>query len=648
MLGEDLLLELNWVNGSFYNSGGGISTTSVNYQRINPPIHQLGKLRVVCKEGVNIQVREFSAPPVYTNNADNTAIYLGSTASGRTADPIEIELNPEHYYVVETSILKNSSGQKFDEFYYPPVYIISNRLDKLDDEVAQLVTELERKADLEAVVVRSSNLLDIRDVKASSACLTSTGKIVTSSTYANYWVSGAIPVDPAKAYYISRQAYSVVFRDANGAVTGYHQNNNVYGAQVPPAGTVDMVLTFTNATGPETISVYDTTYAGGFEKTFNDVNEVKPLYASEVLTANKNFFVMNDGSGLPVIISALVKGTGSVKFRYASPHRANSASSGFYTSMEYPIAAENYEQHEWRVPPFPDGAQVMIVGFTVTSGNELDLKWLRSRFDGEVRHNNITHHCHFGVYSKRMTVQDAEDAARMGFKSFIMVPKKTADGVFVAFHDDASIGNVFRTDDGAELDAATKTKMISDFTLAELKQWDIGRSTAPCLAGRRIATIDELFAVCARTGMKPMFSVHGLDDFNNENSEATWTAIKVLLEKHGLLSRMQVKVGNDPWQLNRAHNVLGDDIDSYILDWSMETENPISTLHRLSWYDPLLCKVEFFEAQATEAAIKAAVAEGLTVSSAETTRSVARMKQLISWGVTEFTEDSFYSFGLNY
>lgn len=51
----------------------------------------------------------------------------------------------------------------------------------------------------------------------------------------------------------------------------------------------------------------------------------------------------------------------------------------------------------------------------------------------------------------------------------------------------------------------------------------------------------------------------------------------------------------------------------------------------------------------TEEFVAPAKAEGLTISVAnDSTRTVERMRELIEMGITEFTEDVFYSFGLNY
>ena len=183
-----------------------------------------------------------------------------------------------------------------------------------------------------------------------------------------------------------------------------------------------------------------------------------------------------------------------------------------------------------------------------------------------------------------------------------------------------------------------------------------------------IATVDEIFAVCARTGMKPMFSCHSNRDYGILSPEE-WRDVRRMLEKYGILNQMQVKAApvavadmNDPEKsvFAGAYNVLGTDIDSYTLDYNngsdKMTSNGLAHLKALNWYDPLICKIEYFDPETvttghllTEEFIAPAKAEGLTISVAnDSTRTVERMHQLIEMGITEFTEDVFYSFGLNY
>lgn len=144
-----------------------------------------------------------------------------------------------------------------------------------------------------------------------------------------------------------------------------------------------------------------------------------------------------------------------------------------------------------------------------------------------------------------------------------------------------------------------------------------------------------------------MFSVHGLPEFNSTSTSGeTWGRIKDMLVSRGLLSRMQIKAGSAA-ELDKAHAVLGDGIDSYVLDWN-KSGDAVAEVKSLSWFDPRIVKIEFFEGYGTAASIKAALDEGITVSSAESSRSIDRMRELIKWGVKEFTEDTFFSMGLNY
>lgn len=165
-----------------------------------------------------------------------------------------------------------------------------------------------------------------------------------------------------------------------------------------------------------------------------------------------------------------------------------------------------------------------------------------------------------------------------------------------------------------------------------------------------------------------MFSTHSNRPYGIL-SEDEWRDVRRMLEKHGILSWMQVKAAppaaadmNDPEKsvFAGAYNVLGADIDSYTLDYNngspTMTSNGLAHIKALNWYDPLLCKIEYFDPKTvttghllTEDFIAPAKAEGLIISVAnDSTRTAERMRELIEMGITEFTEDVFYSFGLNY
>lgn len=358
------------------------------------------------------------------------------------------------------------------------------------------------------------------------------------------------------------------------------------------------------------------------------------LLKNETLTETTRFTIKNALPETNVIISCKATFTGNPMQVYAVYPNGN--------TLKYPVHGEHTQ--EWRIPPMDENTGSITLVAEIPSGSSTHVESLRYRFDNAVRQGAILYHSHFGIQAPAQTVKAALNAAKAGFRSLIMVPKETAsfdadgDVILVANHDDTKAGITLKT-----------------ATIEQIKTINMG-------GGEKMATIEELFEICSKTGMHPMFSVHP------DLSDAGWQTVKKLLTKYGLTNRMQVKSAptsvasmNNPASsiLAHAHQYLGDDIESYTLDINLNSFNTnwMSAMKALTWYDPKLCKMEYIEAnddpahQITKELITPVIEEGMKVSAASTSngeRTVDRMKQLIEFGVTEFTDDNFISFGLNW
>lgn len=351
--------------------------------------------------------------------------------------------------------------------------------------IAKIVCLTENKA-----MRRSYNRFVLDEAQDKKGISATTGAVTSNSSY---WITGKVPINGP--FVLSRQPYNVYFYGSSDTLIHKTTGTEMYGVQVPPAECSYIRAAFQKSSvafeDAYTLGIFDLNSIEGFKLTYESPFEVKPLCVTETVAANKAYSCFNDGSGRNVIISAKVKGHGTIAFRYSYPHRTTSGNKGLYTSMVYPIHVDGApEVHEWRVPPFPDGCTRMIIDVTVDSGAQLDFVWLKSRFDDTVRHDVIKRHCHFGVYSNLMTVQDAEDAAKVGFDSFIMCPKLTSDGVFVSFHDDTAIGNAFREENGDPLTSDEQKLPISGYTYTRLAGLDYGSAVSPYFKGHRIAKLE--------------------------------------------------------------------------------------------------------------------------------------------------------------
>ena len=146
-------------------------------------------------------------------------------------------------------------------------------------------------------------------------------------------------------------------------------------------------------------------------------------------------------------------------------------------------------------------------------------------------------------------------AALCGFQTCICVPKVTKDGVLVCTHD-TTINHAARFPDGRELD---RDIYVKDLTYKELLAYDFGIRKGEVFRGTRIAKLEDFFALCQKTGMRPMFSTHPA------LTREQWLTVKEMLTRYGLLPKFHVKAP-DTGTLRGAFEVLGYEIDGYTLD----------------------------------------------------------------------------------
>lgn len=222
-------------------------------------------------------------------------------------------------------------------------------------------------------------------------------------------------------------------------------------------------------------------------------------------------------------------------------------------------------------------------------------------------------------------------AALCGFKHCICVPKVTRDGVLVCTHDE-TINHAARYADGREPE---RDVYVGDLSYVELLAYDFGIRKGSVFAGTRIARLDDFFALCAETGMDPMFSTHP------ELPREKWLEIKNTLKRYELLPKLHVKAPKVS-TLQDAWEVFGDEIDGYTLDVQELNDHTIPHL-LATGIDPTRVRVgieiRLKNYKDTDAArVRAA---GMFAAAWDIPRSDfdAVYGRLQALGVTEFTED---------
>ncbi len=315
-----------------------------------------------------------------------------------------------------------------------------------------------------------------------------------------------------------------------------------------------------------------------------------------------------------------------------------------YESHSYTIGSNvDFTLQEWRIPPIFLPEMKLTIKMSIPENCKLKLKSFCLSYENSVLHkeNFIKFNAHLGFLgiAPQNSMPSIEMAALMGYEWCIVVPKTTKDGKLVCIHND-TINEKGRDENG---NPPESDLYVKDMTYEELLKWDFGVSTNEIYKGVKIPLVEEFFDVCQRTGMKPMFSTHpGL-------SVKQWENVKQMLKKRQLLADFHIK-SFELENLLVAYSVFGNEIDGYTWDNEEWEDCKIQELLSLG-IDTSKCRagIELLQGSFDEKVIQKIInagffagAFGLGINDSET------YKKLISYGVTEFSEDQHCSMGLNW
>lgn len=367
---------------------------------------------------------------------------------------------------------------------------------------------------------------------------------------------------------------------------------------------------------------------------------------SGILNIEKSFSISTaerPGAGcmLVVALSAFCgEKAPKICFSLTAPHE----SEPFYISHSYSMGKKNeYTRQSWRVPPMFLPGMLLTVSVTVPEGTVLNIKDFGTSADPGVRSfaGGLRHNAHLGFWGMAPdnTMPAFELAAASGFGSCIVVPKVTKDGVLVCIHDD-TINKTARDSNG---EPAKEKTFVWDKTYEELLEWEYGSYKNQIYKGTKIPLLSDFFDLCAKTGMCPMFSTHPGLTFEQ------WKEVRAMLECRQLLRKFHIK-SFDIEILKTAYSVFGTDIDGYTYDRDKWGGNDAQEILD-SGFDVKACRcgVEIpFKSYTKEIACEIRAA-GLFAAAWNVPRcDFSEYERLISWGVSEFTEDYHCSIGLNY
>ena len=321
-----------------------------------------------------------------------------------------------------------------------------------------------------------------------------------------------------------------------------------------------------------------------------------------------------------------------------------------FTSIIYTIGAkDNFERKSWRVPRMDIGTESILVRIVIPANVKLTVYDFGNSYETNISRPvvgvRLDAHGGYG-FGRLNTIRAVEAAASVGAKTVIAVPKRTSDGVWVCFHDDGDVNGALCYEDGSSIASGIK---ISDLTwnqLTGMRYKDTSKRSA--FSGyMHVPMMRDFLAVCAKTGVNPMFSVHPFP------TVAGWRELKEIVKKSGLLKTLEVKFpvsGISGGNIMDAYSVLGTDIAAYGADVSLDGSfyNAFAALA----IDGTKVRrfIEYFSPYVTEDRVAGALSVGLDVSIYDSTGNYTaeNYKYWMGLGVTEFTTDGIASFGLNW
>ena len=144
--------------------------------------------------------------------------------------------------------------------------------------------------------------------------------------------------------------------------------------------------------------------------------------------------------------------------------------------------------------------------------------------------------------------------------------------------------------------------------------------------------------LCAKTGMRPMFSTH------LKMTAEQWQEVRLMLKKLGLLPLLHVKSFKLDI-LEDAYSVLGDEIEGYTWDEGDIEQFQKSTLKQ----SKKRLVIERWWTWSTEEKTRADREAGFETAVYDMGNCSSQLyEKFLSWGITEFTEDYHCSMGLNW
>lgn len=315
---------------------------------------------------------------------------------------------------------------------------------------------------------------------------------------------------------------------------------------------------------------------------------------------------------------------------------------GSYQTILYKIGEKgNYIYQQWRIPPIIGNIRNATISIAVPNGVVLNISDFSIQNESVIVHDStglrLDSHLGMQSYAGQNTEKSFLTAALCGYKACITNPIVTSDGVFVCYHNGSAVLNVIGNTEKVSLTA----EQVHSMTYNELvSTYEVSNDYFK----EKIPTVEDFFKICAKTGMKPMFSVHP-----NLTAEQ-WLQMKTLLMKYGLLGSLRIK-SSDFSSLATAYSVLGEDIEGYMvyLGVSPDISSVCSSFDNAVPAGDIMRIVEFKRNGFAQSDVDYAIAQDFLCSVWNVYGLTGEeYKEYMAMGISGFTDDYNCCSGLNW
>ena len=257
--------------------------------------------------------------------------------------------------------------------------------------------------------------------------------------------------------------------------------------------------------------------------------------------------------------------------------------------VRYTLGANNYYRYSeckcitnGKVSAFssPEWNGNYILKITIPRGVTLYLDSFYAEYDSSfINKDSYRIMQHGRIFNSPMDCEtNWQGWSHVGNYGAIVVPKRTADGVWVCFHDDVFGDNPIVRVIG-ESQPLLPAESIQACTYAQTQTLEY-ISTNSFGFHDRIPKLETFLEYCAKSGVHPVFSIHPNWDIDQ------WEELRDLVVKYNMLDKLNIKGGYSQNFIDTIYSVFGSSIESFLIDLALEkqpTVKQINTLAEKSW-----------------------------------------------------------------